>query len=101
MAAIESRDAGAEEVRELALGHQYRISDTLARNIGSGRQWNVKPPMPWPLGNCWLGVSVENQHWADERIPFNPTVLLHGEVYDCLDLVVPRNVSLQKVGLEA
>ncbi|HEV2343461.1 MAG TPA: phage Gp37/Gp68 family protein [Actinocrinis sp.] len=24
---------------------------------------------PWPLPNVWLGVSVENQHWADIRIP--------------------------------
>lgn len=24
---------------------------------------------PWPLRNVWLGVSVENQHWADIRIP--------------------------------
>jgi|SRR5882724_1947630 len=23
----------------------------------------------WPLKNIWLGVSVENQHFADERIP--------------------------------
>jgi protein gp37 len=23
----------------------------------------------WPLRNLWLGVSVENQRWADERIP--------------------------------
>ena len=23
----------------------------------------------WPLPNVWLGVSVENQHWADHRIP--------------------------------
>jgi protein gp37 len=23
----------------------------------------------WPLPNVWLGVSVENQHFADERIP--------------------------------
>jgi protein gp37 len=28
---------------------------------------------PWPLPNVWLGVSVENQHFADERIP----LLLH------------------------
>lgn len=26
--------------------------------------------MPWPLPNVWLGVSVENQAAADERIPF-------------------------------
>lgn len=23
----------------------------------------------WPLGNVWLGVSVEDQHWASVRIP--------------------------------
>jgi protein gp37 len=23
----------------------------------------------WPFPNVWLGVSVENQHWADIRIP--------------------------------
>jgi protein gp37 len=23
----------------------------------------------WPLPNVWIGVSVENQHFADERIP--------------------------------
>jgi protein gp37 len=23
----------------------------------------------WPLRNVWLGVSVENQHWGDIRIP--------------------------------
>jgi protein gp37 len=25
--------------------------------------------MPWPLPNVWLGVSAENQQWADIRIP--------------------------------
>lgn len=25
--------------------------------------------MVWPLANVWLGVSVENQQWADIRIP--------------------------------
>ena len=25
---------------------------------------------PWPLPNVWLGVSVENQHAANERIPW-------------------------------
>lgn len=27
------------------------------------------PPNPWPLPNVWLGVSVEDQARADERIP--------------------------------
>jgi protein gp37 len=26
--------------------------------------------LPWPLPNVWMGVSVENQQYADERIPF-------------------------------
>jgi len=26
-------------------------------------------PMPWPLSNVWIGVSVEDQAAADERIP--------------------------------
>lgn len=26
-------------------------------------------PVDWPLPNVWLGVSVENQQWADTRIP--------------------------------
>jgi len=25
--------------------------------------------LEWPLSNVWLGVSAENQRWADERIP--------------------------------
>ncbi len=25
--------------------------------------------LAWPVRNLWLGVSVENQHFADERIP--------------------------------
>jgi len=26
-------------------------------------------PLHWPLPNVWLGVSVENQRWADIRVP--------------------------------
>lgn len=26
-------------------------------------------PLDWPLPNVWLGVSVEDQQWADNRIP--------------------------------
>jgi protein gp37 len=29
----------------------------------------VERARKWPLPNVWLGVSVENQHFADERIP--------------------------------
>jgi protein gp37 len=32
------------------------------------RRW-TSTPIQWPLPNVWLGVSVENQAAADERIP--------------------------------
>ena len=33
--------------------------DVLAREV----------PFAWPIPNLWVGVSVEDQHWADIRIP--------------------------------
>jgi protein gp37 len=37
----------------------------------SSLPWQTEPPMVprWPLENVWLGVSVEDQERADERIP--------------------------------
>jgi protein gp37 len=32
-----------------------------------GTAWQHR--LPWPLPNVWLGVSTENQQYADERIP--------------------------------
>lgn len=31
--------------------------------------WANAEEFPWPLPNVWLGVSAENQKWADRRIP--------------------------------
>jgi protein gp37 len=31
--------------------------------------WISSTPVVWPLRNVWLGVSAENQQWADIRIP--------------------------------
>lgn len=44
--------------RQNAAG-RTRVADELA--LGDFR---------WPLPNVWLGTSVENQRWAEERIPF-------------------------------
>jgi protein gp37 len=48
----------------------------LAGDSGLGGGWTVVEAMdanvwvpPWPLPNVWLGVSAENQQWADIRIP--------------------------------
>lgn len=40
-------------------GHVFHVASTTGRP-----QSGV-----WPLPNVWLGVPVENQHFADERIP--------------------------------
>lgn len=37
------------------------------RGRSARRRWGV--PLSWPLPNVWLGVSVEDQKTADERIP--------------------------------
>lgn len=39
---------------------------TLVR-VGNRAPWLVEPW--WPLRNVWVGVSTENQKWADIRIP--------------------------------
>lgn len=54
-----------ERAREY-LDRVVYVSDPRDRRdaIGSARLPDV-----WPLPNVWLGVSIENQHWADERIP--------------------------------
>lgn len=40
--------------------------------LAPGRQpkhWYHASDWQWPLPNVWLGVSAENRHWANERIP--------------------------------
>jgi protein gp37 len=47
-----------------------RMCETIARDRGedvNAPYWDVF--FRWPLRNVWLGVSVENQAAADERIP--------------------------------
>ena len=51
-----------------AIAPHFDISDTQVYNIVQEKQHSTKTPLEWPLGNCWLGVSVENQEQADKRI---------------------------------
>src|SRR3990172_9090708 len=44
-------------------------------------------PVPCPQPNAWLGVTAENQHWADERIPIlldTPATVRWVSVEPCL-----------------
>lgn len=58
------------EFFEWAAGQQNGAAETCAWEaryiIGQG---HASEPAPWPLENVWLGVTVEDQKRADERIP--------------------------------
>lgn len=41
----------------------------LARGLATGLGLAVPDPVTWPLPNVWLGVSIEDQEWADVRVP--------------------------------
>ena len=55
-----------ERARELFTPEPDRIEE-LRQIVADARE--VVPTWDWPLPNLWLGVSVENQETADERIP--------------------------------
>ncbi len=74
VAKIRSRCASGEPAASVA--SDFAVSDTQIRNIASGRQWSTPagerpsgPPTRVILDSVWLGVSVEDQERADERIP--------------------------------
>ena len=51
---------------ELTLSALVRDPDS---NVGDQLVVERGQGIPWPLPNVWLGVSAENQHWADVRTP--------------------------------
>jgi protein gp37 len=46
-----------------------RMRDYIAGCVKDGFLSLRRAGEPWPLPNVWLGVSTENQKYADERIP--------------------------------
>ena len=49
--------------------------------------------MSWPLPNVWLGVSVENQRWADKRIPLLLGTPTAKRFVSCEPLLGPPDLS--------
>ena len=47
----------------------------------------------WPLRNVWLGTSVENQRWADERIPLLLDTPAAVRFVSCEPLLGPVDLS--------
>jgi protein gp37 len=56
-------------MRSLLNGRDFRTAVQRAAlvRVGGRAPWLVEPW--WPLANVWLGVSVEDQKWADIRVP--------------------------------
>jgi protein gp37 len=50
-------------------------------------------PDVWPLDNVWIGVSVENQDFADARIPHLMNVPAAVRVLSCEPLLGPLDLS--------
>lgn len=63
----------------------------------NGRTWMYPGgPMddkPWPLPNVWLGTSVENQRWADVRIPLLLDTPAAVRFLSCEPLLGPVDLS--------
>ena len=46
-------------------------------------------PIPWPWPSVWLGTSVENQEWADKRIPILTAIPATVHFLSCEPLLGP------------
>ncbi|MFF7476608.1 DUF5131 family protein [Streptomyces sp. NPDC008092] len=61
------------------------------------RSWPL-PKAGWPLPNVWLGVSVENQQWADLRIPALLNTPAAVRFLSCEPLVGPVTLADHWIG---
>jgi len=60
-------------------------------------QYNLYLQVGWPLPNVWLGVSVEDQARADERIPDLLATPAAGRFLSCEPLLGPVNLDRIKM----
>jgi protein gp37 len=69
---------------------------TVAKFEITGETWDFcnSPRVTLPLPNVWLGVSVENQHFADERIPLLLQTPAAVRFISAEPLLEPVNVGL-------
>lgn len=76
--------------------HRKRIEELIERFLGHGvdrRGDSVYHDDPMPLPNVWLGVSVEDQTRADERIPVLLATPAARRFLSCEPLVGPINLE--------
>lgn len=66
--AQEIKNARKTGLTQQAVADRFGISRPLVSLIENGKVW-ATPDLAWPLPNVWLGVSTEDQKWADIRLP--------------------------------
>lgn len=64
------------------------VPTAVLREPGKGT-WNANP-----LPNVWLGTSVENQEWAEKRIPVLLSIPAHIRFLSCEPMLGPVDASL-------
>lgn len=67
--------------------HTFQILTKRAERLAE-----VADKLPW-ADNIWIGVSVENQYWANKRIPFLLTVPASVRFLSCEPLLRPLNLK--------
>jgi len=80
----------------------------LVVNSNIGRQWRKEHPqgdicdgaglLSWPLPNLWLGTSVENQHWANIRVPELIQTAAAVHFLSCEPLLGPVDLTMLNIG---
>ena len=77
-----------------------RCAVPLAKEHGLNTTWaeRVTDPRSWPLDNVWLGCSVENQKWADIRIPALRETPAAVRMLSCEPLLGPLSLDLTGIG---
>lgn len=85
----------------MLMGRRY-FGPTLTGTLGSYTyQGGPMDDKPWPLSNVWLGTSIENQRWADERIPHLLKVPATVRFLSCEPLLGPLDLTIAKLPSEA
>ena len=86
-----------EYVRGLAdihgSGRGFARLDAAARSVGVALSFEGIPLVPWPIPNVWLGVSVEDQRRADERIPLLAGTPARVRFLSCEPLLGPIDLT--------
>lgn len=90
------RDYMHNASRQLRVGSQMDQPNWI--KLSTGRVYD-RFPEPWPLKNIWLGVSVENQETADERIPFLMQTPAGVRWLSCEPLLGPIDLELDEIDI--